>query len=399
MAYRAVIFDLGGVVFPSPFDVFDAYERDAGLPPRFIRTVVAASAEDGAWARFERSELSFADFCAALEAECADAGGTIDAAALMQGIGAGLRAAPGDDPRHRSPPRRGPARRRADQQLGPARRRHAARARRTSGFDTVVESAVEGIRKPDPRDLRARVRAPRGDPGRLRVPRRPRREPQAGARDGHDHDQGRSTPPTRWSSSASTSASTWSRPDGAARHPPRGAGPGDRGGVGRRPGRSRAHRARSRPGRAARRLARRRGRRPRRELAAAARDRDRRAAGRTRSGSRSRSTTSCASTTPTPTRTSRSRSCASARTTAGRRWSKGGGRTSAARHPTCSGPASSHALDAVIEAHNVVGIMPGSDPAKAGEAIVIGAHYDHVGLGGRLSVGARAHRRNSQRRR
>ena len=35
---------------------------------------------------------------------------------------------------------------------------------------------------------------------------------------------------------------------------------------------------------------------------------------------------------------------------------------------------------------NVVGIIPGSDPAKAAEAIVIGAHYDHVGLGGRLSV-------------
>ncbi len=34
---------------------------------------------------------------------------------------------------------------------------------------------------------------------------------------------------------------------------------------------------------------------------------------------------------------------------------------------------------------NVVGILPGSDPARAGEAIVIGAHYDHVGLGGRLS--------------
>src|SRR5262249_28330314 len=35
---------------------------------------------------------------------------------------------------------------------------------------------------------------------------------------------------------------------------------------------------------------------------------------------------------------------------------------------------------------NVVGVRPGSDPARAGEAIVIGAHYDHVGLGGRLSV-------------
>ncbi|HEY9463182.1 MAG TPA: M20/M25/M40 family metallo-hydrolase [Vicinamibacterales bacterium] len=35
---------------------------------------------------------------------------------------------------------------------------------------------------------------------------------------------------------------------------------------------------------------------------------------------------------------------------------------------------------------NVIGILPGSDPARAREAIVIGAHYDHVGLGGRLSL-------------
>jgi hypothetical protein len=35
---------------------------------------------------------------------------------------------------------------------------------------------------------------------------------------------------------------------------------------------------------------------------------------------------------------------------------------------------------------NVVGILPGSDPARAKESIVIGAHYDHVGLGGRLST-------------
>jgi hypothetical protein len=35
---------------------------------------------------------------------------------------------------------------------------------------------------------------------------------------------------------------------------------------------------------------------------------------------------------------------------------------------------------------NVVGILPGSDAAKGAEAIVLGAHYDHVGMGGRLSV-------------
>ena len=35
---------------------------------------------------------------------------------------------------------------------------------------------------------------------------------------------------------------------------------------------------------------------------------------------------------------------------------------------------------------NVVGVLPGSDPARRDQAVVIGAHYDHVGIGGRLSV-------------
>jgi Zn-dependent M28 family amino/carboxypeptidase len=35
---------------------------------------------------------------------------------------------------------------------------------------------------------------------------------------------------------------------------------------------------------------------------------------------------------------------------------------------------------------NVVGVLAGSDPQKSREAVVIGAHYDHVGVGGNLSV-------------
>ena len=35
---------------------------------------------------------------------------------------------------------------------------------------------------------------------------------------------------------------------------------------------------------------------------------------------------------------------------------------------------------------NVVGILRGSDPVLANEAVVIGAHYDHLGLGGRHSL-------------
>jgi hypothetical protein len=38
---------------------------------------------------------------------------------------------------------------------------------------------------------------------------------------------------------------------------------------------------------------------------------------------------------------------------------------------------------------NVVGILPGSDPKLKGEAIVIGAHYDHLGRGGEGSLAPR----------
>jgi aminopeptidase YwaD len=38
---------------------------------------------------------------------------------------------------------------------------------------------------------------------------------------------------------------------------------------------------------------------------------------------------------------------------------------------------------------NVVGVLPGSDPNLRNEAIVIGAHYDHLGLGGEGSLAAR----------
>ncbi len=41
---------------------------------------------------------------------------------------------------------------------------------------------------------------------------------------------------------------------------------------------------------------------------------------------------------------------------------------------------------------NVIGVLPGRDPARAGEAIVIGAHYDHLGIvGGALHPGADDH--------
>jgi hypothetical protein len=38
------------------------------------------------------------------------------------------------------------------------------------------------------------------------------------------------------------------------------------------------------------------------------------------------------------------------------------------------------------EVRNVVGLLPGSDPSVEGETVVLGAHYDHLGHGGRNSM-------------
>ena len=39
-----------------------------------------------------------------------------------------------------------------------------------------------------------------------------------------------------------------------------------------------------------------------------------------------------------------------------------------------------------VEARNVVALLPGSDPALSDEVLIIGAHYDHLGLGGEGSL-------------
>ncbi len=150
MRFRAVIFDLGGVVFPSPFDAFDAYERGAGLPDRFIRTVVADSADTGAWARYERSDVNFAGFCTEFEAECAAAGGMVDAAALMQSITQAFAPRPAMIDAVRAIRSQG-LKVAALTNNWVTGERSTPSGPEQLGFDTVVESALEGIRKPDPR--------------------------------------------------------------------------------------------------------------------------------------------------------------------------------------------------------------------------------------------------------
>jgi putative hydrolase of the HAD superfamily len=53
----AVIWDFGGVFTSSPFEAFNRFEAERGLPKDLIRRVNATNHHDNAWALFERNEI------------------------------------------------------------------------------------------------------------------------------------------------------------------------------------------------------------------------------------------------------------------------------------------------------------------------------------------------------
>jgi len=81
--FRAVIFDLGGVVLESPLPAIAAYEIETGLPPRFIARLVVEGGAEGPWARLERGELDTRAFGVAFEQQAVAAGCRLDGSRLL----------------------------------------------------------------------------------------------------------------------------------------------------------------------------------------------------------------------------------------------------------------------------------------------------------------------------
>jgi putative hydrolase of the HAD superfamily len=152
MAFRAVIFDLGGVVFPSPFEAFDAYDHGNDLKKGTMRSLIRTSSETGAWAALERGELTMDEFVTSLEAEALAAGFRLDARRLMGLIGSSLGPRPemtrAIERIRASGLRTGAL---TNNWADEGTRSSPSELRETGLFDVIVESAVEGLRKPDPR--------------------------------------------------------------------------------------------------------------------------------------------------------------------------------------------------------------------------------------------------------
>jgi putative hydrolase of the HAD superfamily len=68
-AIKALLWDFGGVFTESPFEAFAAFERSRGLPDNFLRQVNSLNPDANAWARFERGEITLAEFGDVFEAE------------------------------------------------------------------------------------------------------------------------------------------------------------------------------------------------------------------------------------------------------------------------------------------------------------------------------------------
>jgi len=147
-SYRAVLFDLGGVVLGSPLHAIARFERDRGITPGFVNRVVATTGPTGAWSRLERGELAMLEFFDVFGDECARAGHAVDARAMMELV------------HLESQPR--PAMLEAIRRIRAAGLRAGAVTNNwaTPGeptrpiaehFDVFIESCVVGVRKPDPR--------------------------------------------------------------------------------------------------------------------------------------------------------------------------------------------------------------------------------------------------------
>ena len=156
---KAVLWDFGGVFTTSPFDAFNRYERERGLPADIIRTINTKNPDTNAWARIERAEVDAATFDKLFEAEAKLVGHDIpgkDVLALLSGdlrarVVAAFKACKAKFKvgciTNNAPTGKG-----ASMSSSPEKAKQMADV--FAQFDHVIESSKAGVRKPDPRIYR-----------------------------------------------------------------------------------------------------------------------------------------------------------------------------------------------------------------------------------------------------
>ena len=154
---RAILWDFGGVFTTSPFEAFARFERAHNLPNDFIRTINSTNPDTNAWAQFESSAIDVVEFDAAFRAEAEALGHRVDGKDVLELLSGEFRprmaAALRECKKHykvgcitnnMKKAGEGPAMAASDERADKA-------AQVMTHFDIVVESSLEGVRKPNPR--------------------------------------------------------------------------------------------------------------------------------------------------------------------------------------------------------------------------------------------------------
>ena len=155
----AILWDFGGVLTSSPFEAFNTLEERVGAPKDFIRQTNAINPDTNAWAKFESNSVSLDEFDVLFAIESEARGHRIPGKDVIAMLSGTLR------------PRMVEVLKlckrhykvacitnnvKAGEGPGMARGKNKANAvaEVMAMFDLVVESSVEGVRKPNPRIYR-----------------------------------------------------------------------------------------------------------------------------------------------------------------------------------------------------------------------------------------------------
>ena len=189
---EAVIWDFGGVLTTSPFEAFARFETERGLPADIIRRTNATNHLENAWAKFERAEVDIEAFDALFAKNSLALGAEVRGRDVLPLLSGDLRPEMVEAlKRIKTKFKTGcitnnlPA-----NAIGSRSGRSLYVAEVMVLFDHVIEIRKNWPAQARPAHLPDDGGDAEGRSEKMRLSRRSRRQFEAGARDGHDHNQG-----------------------------------------------------------------------------------------------------------------------------------------------------------------------------------------------------------------
>lgn len=153
--YKAVLWDFGGVVTSSPFEAFNRYEKERGLPTDFLRSINATNPDSNAWAQLESSQVTVDEFDELFAQEAESKGHRVMGKDVLELLSGDVRpemvnALKAIKAQHQI----GCITNNVNTGQGPGMAKSSEKAAQVAEimalFDVVIESSKVGIRKPDP---------------------------------------------------------------------------------------------------------------------------------------------------------------------------------------------------------------------------------------------------------